>query len=46
MEAISLCQKRSYLDTYVHVVKAFVDVGKRAAVGDVLIDLHLALEVV
>ena len=29
-----------------HVVEAFVDLGELAVVGDVLVDLDLALEVV
>lgn len=29
-----------------HVVEAFVDLGERAVMSDVLIDLHLALKIV
>ena len=32
--------------TYMHVVEAFVDLGELAVVGDVLVNLDLALEVV
>lgn len=32
--------------TYVHVVETVVDLGEGTVVGDVFVDLHLALEVV
>ena len=34
------------VQTHVHVVEALVDLSERAVVGDVLVDLDLALEVV